>query len=55
MPQCTTGTPKTYGAEFDLAYTTNRDWDSRRDSLKEGGPLNLGTAHLHSCGTHNRV
>ena len=46
MPQCTTGTPKSYGAEADFKYENNADWNSRRDSLFVGGRYVIGPAHM---------
>ena len=43
---CTTGTPKSYGADADLKYIENGDWNKRRDSLHLGGRLTMGPAHM---------
>ena len=46
MTQCNTGTSKTYGAEFDLSYITNTNWNARRDSFQDGDRLLMGSANI---------
>ena len=42
---CATGAITLYGDKYDAFYTNSRDWNTRRDSLGQGGHVTLRPAH----------